>query len=360
MDSSSSTSSTSSSIPPTPQMVVNERSDSSDDEDVTWNLEETLDDWYFNKMQSTIKFYKIRVADFRRWLKDNYNRDIDRRLKKKHLRLYFTHKAQTVSQMRATIVCIRSLCKQLKKRGITKEDVGEHFENGKQHPPKHSRNMSPENVQAFFAAAQRKRKPETLHILQLLAYAGIRRTALSRIQCTDIIESSHQKSGVTTKSYAVNVKKGKGNKSRTVQLRSDIGKALYAYSRSLGTAYLFPSKKNVGQPLNSHSIADRIKRIAKKIGQPTISMHAFRHFYASNSLHNGADLATVQQQLGHSSITTTSAYLHGNPKTNVSAMIDLSGDANEDITILHNFVPKPKKIRIRRKKKKSEKASKLQ
>jgi hypothetical protein len=41
-------------------------------------------------------------------------------------------------------------------------------------------------------------------------------------------------------------------------------------------------------------------------------------------------------------------------------MIDLSGDANEDITILHNFVPKPKKIRIRRKKKKSEKASKLQ
>ena len=114
MDSSSSTSSTSSSSVPTPQMV-NERSDRSDDEDVNWNLEETLDDWYFNKMQSTIKFYKIRVADFRRWLKDNYNRDIDRRLKKKHLRLYFTHKSQTVSQMRATIVCISSRCKQLKK-----------------------------------------------------------------------------------------------------------------------------------------------------------------------------------------------------------------------------------------------------
>jgi len=357
MDSSSSSSS--SSAPYVPQMVVNEREDSSDDEDVDWTLEETLNDWYYNKMQSTIKFYKIRVNDFRKWLKDNYNRDIDKRLKRKHLRLYFTHKARTCSQMRATIVCIRSLCRQLKKRRITKEDVGEHFENGKQHPPKHSRNMSPENVQAFFAAAQLKKKPETLHVLQLLAYGGIRRTALSKIQCTDIVESSHQKQGVTTKSYAVNVKKGKGNKSRTVQLRSDIGKALYDYSRSLGTAYLFPSKKNPGQPLNPHSIADRVKRIAKNIGQPTISMHAFRHFYASNSLHNGADLATVQQQLGHSSITTTSAYLHGNPKTNVSAMIDLSGDS-DDITISHNFVPKPKKVRIRRKKKKPEKASKLQ
>jgi len=359
MDSSSSTSSISSSSVPTPQMVINERSDSSDDEEINWTLEETLNDWYFNKMQSTIKFYKIRVADFRRWLLLNYNRDIDRRLKKKHLRLYFTHKAQTVSQMRATIVCIRSLCKQLKKRGITKEDIGEHFENGKQHPPKHSRNMSPDNVKAFFAEAQRKKKPETLHILQLLAYGGIRRTALSKIQCTDVVESTHQKQGVTTKSYAVKVLKGKGNKSRTVQLRSDIGKALYDYSRSLGTAYLFPSKKNPGQPLAPNTIADRIKRIAKKIGQPTISCHAFRHFYASNSLHNGADLATVQQQLGHSSITTTSAYLHGNPKTNVSAMIDLSGDS-DDITISHNFVPKPKKIRIRRKKKKPESASKLQ
>ena len=191
------------------------------------------------------------------------------------------------------------------------------------------------------------------------AYGGIRRTALSKIQCTDIVESSHQKQGVTTKSYAVIVKKGKGNKSRTVQLRSDIGKALYEYACGLGTAYLFPSKKNPGQPLNPHTIADRVKRIAIKIGQPTISMHAFRHFYASNSLHNGADLATVQQQLGHSSITTTSAYLHGNPKTNVSAMIDLSGDS-DDITILHNFVPKPKKRRIRRKKKKKGFPSKLQ
>ena len=51
--------------------------------------------------------------------------------------------------------------------------------------------------------------------------------------------------------------------------------------------------------------------------------------------------------------------VHGNPKTNVSAMIDLSGDG-DDITILHNFVPKPKKVRIRRKKMKPEKASKLQ
>ena len=61
-------SSSSSSAPYVPQMVVNEREDSSDDEDVNWTLEETLNDWYYNKMQSTIKYYKIRVNDFRKWL----------------------------------------------------------------------------------------------------------------------------------------------------------------------------------------------------------------------------------------------------------------------------------------------------
>jgi hypothetical protein len=57
-------------------------------------------------------------------------------------------------------------------------------------------------------------------------------------------------------------------------------------------------------------------------------MHHFRHFYCSQSIHNVADLATVQQQMGHSSIATTSVYAHGSAKE-ISNLIDLSIDGED-------------------------------
>ena len=72
----------------------------------------------------------------------------------------------------------------------------------------------------------------------------------------------------------------------------------------------------------------RVKRIAKKVGLPHVSSHFFRHFFCSNALHNGASIADVQSQLGHSSITTTSQYCHSSGK-NVSEKISLAMEDDE-------------------------------
>jgi site-specific recombinase XerD len=309
-----------------PEMVVNERDSSSEDEETTYSLQEAEEDWFFNKMESTRWAYRQRINDFKKWYLDKTGRTIDTKLKKKHLRLYFTFKKRTCSQLRAVIVCIKSYTKHLTKRKILKKDVGKDFQSTKQLPAKIERNMSANDVRAFFRCAQTKSDPECIVILQLLTYAGVRRTALSRIACNDIIRSDIQIGSVLTSKYSVRIRKAKGGKSRQVKLNDLVGKSLYDYARSLGTVYLFGNK-------HPGTLAQKIKRIAKKVGLPHVSMHHFRHFYCSQSIHNGADLATVQQQMGHSSIATTSVYAHGSEK-NISNLIDLSvGDL--DISIHH-------------------------
>jgi len=107
------------------------------------------------------------------------------------------------------------------------------------------------------------------------------------------------------------VSKGKGGKDRIVYVSEDARSALFAYlsKRSAKGKSLFLVQKGMmrGQPLSIRGIQKRMESYARK-SRLNVSCHRLRHTMATQLLNADADLATIQDLLGHGQITTTQRY----------------------------------------------------
>jgi len=105
--------------------------------------------------------------------------------------------------------------------------------------------------------------------------------------------------------------KGKGGKDRVVYMSEDARTALSAYleKRSSKAKGLFLVQKGPmrGTPLSVRGIQKRIEYYARK-SELNVSCHRLRHTMATQLLNADADLATIQDLLGHGQITTTQRY----------------------------------------------------
>ena len=330
--------------------------DSSSDDDETFTLEEGIMIWYEKKTRATQFAYNQYVQHFRTWLRAEYGRDIDHRLKTKHLKLYLIEKAKTTSQMRPVISVLKSLFKHLKKLDVIKRDILLTFDNCKQKPPRHERKLDVSTVRLMFKESLKQSTPVTHVILQLLVYAGLRRTVLSKLLRTDIIRTELIKDGDIEFKYSVKARDAKGGKNRTIGIKTDVGRSLWDFAQSCSTEYLFPGNKD--GHLGGRAIASRIKTLAKRIGKPEVSCHWMRHFFATISLHAGANLVDVSRALGHSSVAVTSIYLHSSDAA-VSELIDLStsmdGEDTIDESITYVKTERKKKIKSLKNTEKSQK-----
>jgi site-specific recombinase XerD len=104
---------------------------------------------------------------------------------------------------------------------------------------------------------------------------------------------------------------GKGAKDRVVYMSEDARSALLAYleKRSSKARGLFLVQKGPmkGKPISVRGIQKRIEYYARK-SVLDVSCHRLRHTMATQLLNADADLATIQDLLGHGQITTTQRY----------------------------------------------------
>ncbi len=112
--------------------------------------------------------------------------------------------------------------------------------------------------------------------------------------------------------------KGKGGKIRVVFLSDKAKEIIKSYldKRSDAEEALFVTFSHSKIPRATGRITPRtVQRIidcrARQAGIPkSVHPHTLRHLFATDLLRNGADLRSVQEMLGHSSIQTTQIYTH--------------------------------------------------
>ena len=142
-------------------------------------------------------------------------------------------------------------------------------------------------------------------VLEVLYATGIRWDELKNLETGDI----------NAEAGTVFIRKGKGSKQRIVPIAPcalawvekylELVRPLLIKDETQKTLFL----SNNGRFLSLDRLRINLKKYAKGAGvEKPVTCHKFRHAMATALLDNGADIRTVQEILGHSSLTSTQLY----------------------------------------------------
>lgn len=151
-----------------------------------------------------------------------------------------------------------------------------------------------------------------LALLELLYATAVRVSELTGLDTADL-----DRRGRTIRVL------GKGGKERVVPYGLPASRALEHYLRHrptlLGASHSEDARRALflgarGGRLDPRAVRSVVHQAAARAGVPDLGPHGLRHSAATHVLGGGADLRTVQEMLGHSSLATTQRYTHVTPE----------------------------------------------
>ncbi len=229
------------------------------------------------------------------------------------IRRFLSHARKTCSPATAArkLAAVRSFYRFLRRKGRVSENPAAAIRTPKVKRPMPTYLNVDEAVALMEAGAGKPSSPRATRddaMVEVLYGAGVRVSELVGLDLGDL----DLRSGTARVT-------GKGNKQRIVPLGRHAASALERYLRV--RPQLAKTPENIdphavfigpkGARLSARCVQKMVRKKGLEIGaRESVHPHALRHSCATHLLDSGADLRSIQEMLGHSSLSTTQRYTH--------------------------------------------------
>ncbi|MEO0239676.1 MAG: tyrosine recombinase [candidate division WOR-3 bacterium] len=256
--------------------------------------------------ENTVSSYEDDLNQFWEFMRDGLGIKELELVSRNHIREFVSVLLRTGFSKRSVerkLSCLRTFFKYLKRLGIIEKNPMLGIRNPKR--DQYLPDVLPEKKLNEFLDSWR---PETLNdfrdkaIIELMYSCGLRASEVVELKWESLREKERELKVL-----------GKGRKERIVPVGEKALQALNSYKEILlkekGNLkdYIFVNK--FGNKLTRRALWDiinkRFETLARLYG---VHPHALRHSFATHLLNHGADLRSIQELLGHKSLSTTSVY----------------------------------------------------
>lgn len=219
---------------------------------------------------------------------------------------WLDRKGEKASSLARKLACLRSFYRFLVREGASQDNPAERIRSPKLPKPL-PRLLTKDDANALmeFPEGQSALSLRDRALLETLYSTGARVSEAVGINVGDL----DQAEGLVHL-------RGKGRKERVVPIGHVAIQAIREYRDALRPSAIThePSVpiflNHRGGRLTTRSVARIVSRYSSRLAGGAVSPHALRHSYATHLLDEGADLRSIQEMLGHASLSTTQKYTH--------------------------------------------------